>query len=103
MKKLIMLSALALGLAALTGCEGDRREPNRRELLDRNRAFTKATIDCGNTNAVYDMVAWMDYDRSDTVQLWVKDEASPRGRKVVLAHYSRVVLENPSPKYDPKF
>lgn len=103
MKKLIMLSALALGLAAMTGCEGDWREPNRRELLDRNHAFAKATVMYGNANVVYDAAAWKDYDRSDTIQLWVKDEASPRGHKVVLAHYSRVVLENPSPKYDPKF
>ena len=103
MKKLIMLSALVLGLTALTGCEGDYWDSNRCALLDRNHTFTKATIDYGNTNVVYDIVAWMDYDRSDTIQLWVKDEASPRGHKVVLTHYSRVVLENPSPKYDPKF
>lgn len=57
----------------------------------------------GNTDAVYDVVAWKDYDRSGTIQLRVKDEASPRGHKVVLTHYSRVILENPSPKYDPKF
>ena len=57
----------------------------------------------GNTNVVYDVVAWRDYPKGDEVQLWVKDESSPRGHKVVLTHYSRVILENPNPKYDPKF
>jgi len=101
MKKLmILLPVLALGLA---GCEGDWWESNRCEMLDRNHTFTKATVMYGNTNVVYDVVAWKDYDRSDVVQLWVRDSASPRGHKVVLTHYSRVVMENPSPKYDPKF
>ena len=85
MKKLIMFSALAFGLTALTGC----------------CTFTKATVIYGNTNVVYDVVAW--WDRSDKVQLWVKDESSPRGLKVLLTHYSRVILENPNPKCDPKF
>ena len=103
MKKLIMMAALAASAICLTGCEGDWWESNRCELLDRNHTFTKATVMYGNTNVVYDVVAWKDYDHSDVVQLWVKDEASPRGHKVVLTHYSRVVMENPSPKYDPKF
>lgn len=101
MKKLmILLPALALGLA---GCEGDWWESNRCGMLDRNHTFTKATVDYGNTNVVYDVVAWMDYPDSDAVQLWVRDSSSPRGHKVVLTHYARVVLENPDPKYDPKF
>lgn len=91
MKKLIMLSILVLGLAALTGCEGDYWDSNRCALLDGNHAFTKATIDCGNTNVVYDTVAWTDYDRSDTIRLWVKDEASPRGRTSSGLDFSGVV------------
>lgn len=103
MKKLILIAALAAGAVCLTGCEGDFWDSNRCALLDRNHTFTKATVVYGNTNVVYDVVAWKDYEQSDVVQLWVKDEASPRGHKVVLTHYSRVVLENPNPKYDPKF
>ena len=86
MKKLILIAALAAGAACLTGCN----------------TFTKATVMYGNTNVVYDVVAWRDYP-GDEVQLWVKDEASPRGFKVVLTHYSRVILENLNPKYVPKF
>lgn len=103
MKKLIMISALALGAVCLTGCGGDYWESNRYDLLDRNRTFTKATVMYGNTNVVYDVIAWRDYYDGEEVQLWVKDEASPRGHKVILTHYSRVILENPNPKYDPKF
>ena len=103
MKKLILIAALAVGAVCLTGCEGDWWESNRCELLDRNHTFTKATVIYGNTNVVYDVVAWKDYPDGDEVQLWVKDESSPRGHKVVLTHYSRVILENPNPKYDPKF
>lgn len=103
MKKLILIAALAAGAACLTGCEGDWRESNRCVMLDRNHTFTKATVIYGNTNVVYDVVAWRDYPDGDEVQLWVKDEASPRGHKVVLTHYSRVIMENPNPKYDPKF
>lgn len=103
MKKLILIMALTVGAVCLTGCEGDYWESNRCDLLDRNHTFTKATVIYGNTNAVYDVVAWRDYRDGDEVQLWVKDESSPRGHKVVLTHYSRVILENPNPKYDPKF
>lgn len=103
MKKLILAAILAAGVACVTGCEGDYLRSNRCTLLDRNHTFTKATVIYGNTNVVYDVVAWKDYKNSDVVQLWVKDGSSPRGHKVVLTHYSRVVLENPNPKYDPKF
>ena len=103
MKKLILIATLAAGAVCLTGCEGDYWESNRCDLLDRNHTFTKATAMYGNTNVVYDVVAWLDYHDGDEVQLWVKDESSPRGHKVVLTHYSRVSLENPNPKYDPKF
>ena len=103
MKKLILIITLAAGAVCLTGCEGDYWESNRCDLLDRNHTFTKATVIYGNTNAVYDVVAWKDYPDGDEVQLWVKDESSPRGHKVVLTHYSRVILENPNPKYDPRF
>ena len=103
MKKLILIAALAAGMACMTGCEGDYWSSNRCVTLDRNHTFTKAIVIYGNTNVVYDVVAWRDYPDGDEVQLWVKDEASPRGHKVVLTHYSRVILENPSPKYDPKF
>ena len=103
MKKLILIAALAAGAVCLTGCEGDYWESNRCVTLDRNHTFTKATVMYGNTNVVYDVVAWKDYPDGDEVQLWVKDESSPRGHKVVLTHYSRVILENPNPKYDPKF
>ena len=87
MKKLILIATLAAGAVCLTGC----------------CTFTKATVMYGNTNVVYDVVAWRDYPKGDEVQLWVKDESSPRGLKVLLTHYSRVILENPNPKYDPKF
>ena len=103
MKKLILVAMTAISLTLLTGCEGDWWESNRCELLDRNHTFTKATVIYGNTNVVYEVVAWKDYPDGDEVQLWVKDESSPRGQKVVLTHYSRVILENPNPKYDPKF
>lgn len=103
MKKLILIAALAAGMACVTGCQGDWHESNRCVMLDRNHTFTKATVIYGNTNVVYDVVAWKDYTDGDEVQLWVKDEASPRGHKVVLTHYSRVIMENPSPKYDPKY
>ena len=103
MKKLILIAALTAGTVCLTGCEydSDYRESNRCVMLDRNHTFTKATVMYGNTNVVYDVVAWRDC--SDEVQLWVKDESSPRGLKVLLTHYSRVILENPNPKCDPKF
>ena len=102
MKKLIMIAALATGAVCLTGCNGDYWESNRCDLPNRNHTFTKAIVVYGNTNAVYDVVAWRDYPDGE-IQLWVKDEASPRGHKVILTHYSRVILENPDPKYDPKF
>ena len=103
MKKLILITALAAGTVGLTGCgcDTDYRESNRCVMRDQNHTFTKATVMYGNTNAVYDVVAWRDC--SDEVQLWVKDESSPRGIKVLLTHYSRVILENPNPKCDPKF
>ena len=103
MKKLILIATLAAGAVCLTGCEGDYWESNRCDLLDRNHTFTKATVMYGNANVVYDVIAWRVYHDGDEVQLWVKDESSPRGHKVVLTHYSRVILENPNPKYDPKF
>ena len=102
MKKLILIAAFVAGIVGLTGCDGDYRESNRCVWRDQNHTFTKATVMYGNTNMVYDVVAWRDYP-GDEVQLWVKDEASPRGHKVVLTHYSRVILENPNPKYVPKF
>ena len=103
MKKLILIATLAAGAVCLTGCEGDYWESNRCDLLDRNHTFTKATVMYGNTNVVYDVIAWRDYRDGDEVQLWVKDESSPRGHKVVLTHYSRVILEKPNPKYVPRF
>ena len=103
MKKLILIAALAAETVCLTGCSDDFRESNRCVMLDRNHTFTKAIVMYGNTNVVYDVVAWRDYPDGDEVQLWVKDKSSPRGLKVVLTHYSRVILENPNPKYDPKF
>ena len=102
MKKLAMLIVPVAALL-VAGCGGDYWESNRSVLLDRNHTFTKATIMYGNTNVVYDVVAWHDYSEGDEIQLWVRDDASPRGHKVVLTHYSRVILENPNPKYDPKF
>ena len=103
MKKLILIAALAAGTVGLTGCDGDYRESNRCVMRDRNHTFTKATVMYGNTNVVYDVVAWRDYPKGDEVQLWVNDESSPRGHKVVRTHYSRVILENPNPKYVPRF
>ena len=103
MKKLILIAAIAAGIVGLTGCDGDYRESNRCVWRDQNHTFTKATVMYGNTNVVYDVVAWRDYADGDEVQIWVKDESSPRGLKVLLTHYSRVILENPNPKYDPKF
>lgn len=105
MKTLSMIACAlaAAAMAALTGCAGDWWESNRCTMLDRNHTFTRATVMYGSSNVVYEVVAWMDYENSDSVQLWVKDPASPRGHKVVLTHYSRVVLENPNPAYDPKF
>ena len=101
MKKILIALILSAGL--LAGCEGDYWGSNRCVFLDRNHTFTKATVMYGNTNVVYDVVAWMDYENSDVIQLWVKDPSCPKGHKVVLTHYSRVVLENPNPAYDPKF
>ena len=103
MKKLILIAAFVAGIVGLTGCDGDYRESNRCVWRDQNHTFTKATVMYGNTNVVYDVVAWRDYVDGDEVQLWVKDESSPRGLKVLLTHYSRVILENPNPKCDPKF
>ena len=103
MKKLILIAALAAGAVCLTGCDGDYRESNRCVWRDQNHTFTKATVMYGNTNVVYDVVAWRDYPNGDEVQLWVKDKSSPSGLKVLLTHYSRVILENPNPKYYPKF
>lgn len=103
MKKLILVAMTAISLTLLTGCPGDWWESNRSVLLDRNHTFTKATVIYGNTNVVYDVLAWKDYQDGDEIQLWVKDESSPRGHKVVLTHYSRVILENPNPRYDPKY
>ena len=105
MKKLILIAILVAGTVCLSGCgcDSDYRESNRCVMRDQNHTFTKATVMYGNTNVVYDVVAWRDYSDDDEVQLWVKDESSPRGIKVMLTHYSRVILENPNPKYDPKF
>ena len=103
MKKLILIATLAAGAVCLTGCEGDYWESIRCDLLDRNHTFTQATVMYGNANVVYDVIAWRDYHDGDEVQLWVKDESSPRGHKVVRTHYSRVILENPNPKYVPRF
>ena len=103
MKKLILVAMTAISLTLLTGCPGDWWDSNRSVLLDRNHTFTKATVIYGNTNVVYEVLAWKDYHDGDEVQIWVKDESSPRGHKVVLTHYSRVILENPCPRYDPKF
>lgn len=100
---MIACALAAATLVALAGCAGDWWESNRCAMLDRNHTFTRATVMYGSSNVVYEVVAWMDYENSDSVQLWVKDPASPRGHKVVLTHYSRVVLENPNPAYDPKF
>lgn len=102
MKKLL-ITALAASAICLTGCEGDWWESNRCEMLDRNHTFTKVTVLYGDTNAVYDVVAWKDYENSDTVQVWVKDNTCPNGMRVILTHYSRMILENPNPKYQPKF
>lgn len=99
MKKLILIAAFAL----LAGCEGDYWESNRCTLLDRNHTFTKATVIYGSTNVVYDVIAWKDFAEGDEIQLWVKDASCPRGHKVILTHYSRVIMENSNPKYDPKF
>ena len=44
MKKLILIATLAAGAVCLTGC----------------CTFTKATVMYGNTNVVYDVVAWRD-------------------------------------------
>ena len=79
MKKLILIAALVAGTVCLTGCDGDYRESNRCVMLDRNHTFTKATVMYGNTNIVYDVVAWR--DSSDEVQLLVKDESSPAGSR----------------------
>ena len=81
MKKLILIAALAAGAVGLTGCGCDSgyRESNRCVMLDRNHTFTKATVMYGNTNIVYDVVAWR--DSSDEVQLLVKDESSPAGSR----------------------
>lgn len=102
MKKLAMLLAPVAALL-VAGCEGDWWDSNRCVLLDRNHTFTRATVMYGNTNVVYDVIAWKDYPDGDEVQLWVRDASCPRGHKVVLTHYSRVVMENQNPKYDPKF
>ena len=103
MKKILMIASLIAATAGLTGCEGDYWSSNRCKMLDRNHTFTRASVFYGNTNVVYEVVAWMDYENSDTIQLWVKDEASPKGHKVIYTHLSRVVLENPKPAYDPSF
>ena len=105
MKKLILIATLAAVAVGLTGCgcDSDYQKSNRCVWRDQNHTFTKATVMYGNTNVVYDVVAWRDYADGDEVQLWVKDESSPRGLKVLLTHYSRVILENPNPKYYPKF
>lgn len=102
MKKLAMfIVPLAVLLAA--GCAGDWWNSNRCVMLDRNHTFTKATVMYGNTNVVYDVIAWKDYPDGDEVQLWVKDAACPRGHKVILTHYANVILENPNPQYHPKY
>ena len=103
MKKLILIAALAAGTVGLTGCDSDYQKSNRCVWRDQNHTFTKATVMYGNTNVVYDVVAWRDYSDGDEVQIWVKDESSLGGLKVLLTHYSRVILENPNPKYYPKF
>jgi hypothetical protein len=102
MKKLVMRIAPVATLL-VAGCVGDWWDSNRCVLLDRNHTFTRATVTYGNTNVVYDVIAWMDYAEGDEVQLWVRDASCPRGHKVILTHYANVVLENPNPKYDLKF
>lgn len=103
MKKLIIAAVAAVSLACITGCGGDFFESNRCVLRDRNHTFTRATVLYSGTNITYDVVAWRDYENSDVVQVWVKDRFSPNGTRVLLTHYSRIILENPAPKYMPKF
>jgi len=100
MKKLVLISALALGLA---GCQGDYFHSNRCVARDTNHTFTRALIHLGTSNVVEEVVAWQDYQNSDSIQLWVKDARSHNGVRVIYTHLENVILENPQPEHLPKF
>lgn len=98
MKKLLLLSALAF-----VGCQGDYMHSNRCVTRDTNHTFTRATIKYANTNIIEEVVGWMDYGHSDSIQLWVKDTNSKIGVRIIYTHLNNVILENPQPEFMPKF
>ena len=70
---------------------------------DTNHTFTKATLLMSGTNVEVQVVGWMDYRNSDSIQLWVKDPSAKTGCRVVYTHLANVILENPDPENLPKF
>jgi len=62
MKKLLAVPVFALILA---GCQGDYFHSNRCVTRDTNHSFTRAVIKYANSNAVEEVVGWMDYANSD--------------------------------------
>lgn len=99
MKTLIIpiLAACAL----LSGCQGDYFDSNRCVTRDTNHTFTEAVILMGSSNVTVKVVAWQDYQNSDSIQLWI--DTGKQVPEVVYTHLNNVILKNPSPRYLPKF
>jgi hypothetical protein len=101
MKKLLAIAVFGICFA---GCQGDYYHSNRCVTRDTNHTFTRAVIRYSVTDVVVeDVIAWKDYNNSDSIQLWVKDRKSVNGVKVIYTHLSNVILENPQPEFLPKF
>lgn len=100
MKKLLIAM---LGAALFCGCQGDYYHSNRCVTRDTNHTFTRAKILHGGGKVEeVEVVAWQDYQNSDSIQIWVKQEGGKKPR-VIYTHLNNVILENPDPEFLPKF
>jgi len=108
MKKIIkymaasaLCMAAAVSCLALSGCWGDYMDSNRCVARDTNHTFTRAIIRYGSSNEVVQVAAWQDYQNSDSIQLWIKDDKAKNKVRVIYTHLNNVILENPDPACPP--
>ena len=97
----VLCMAAAISCLALSGCWGDYMQSNRCVSRDTNHTFTRATVFYGNTNVVVQVAAWQDYENSDSIQLWIKDDKAKNKVRVIYTHLKNVILENPDPACPP--